>query len=225
MRFPADDIHKVRAGEKTRLTIPPERNEDGGGYKRAPFKVANYYRIEKLVDVGEQKNCGRCKRRGRLLNGDICEKCMGRGTYVTYTTRVERIEGSERVQVHSVTKLRPHDMTDEMALEEGWESADEWRDVFFCDFGEVDWCWTVTFELTDQVPQYMANQHGIMHPPQYVSTPERALDDADAPTADEYRAWSEKSEEDARRQREIKRLEDRRRALDDKLDHLRRKAA
>lgn len=217
MRFHQDDVWKVRSGEQTRLTIPYER-------KPCPFKEAGYYVIEREVDVVERKVCGVCKGTGQTKKG-AHRRCGGTGEIVVYTTRVERVEGPERLQVITREKLRPEALTDAQALEEGWESAEEWRDAFFATYGEVDYVWSVTFELTTQVPQYMARQHGIASPPQYVTTPERAIDDADAPTADEYRAWSEQSEAKARAQRELRRLEQRRASLDDKIEQLRRKAA
>lgn len=218
MRFPADDIWKVRLGEKTRLTIPYER-------KPSPFKEAGYYVLEREVDVVDRRPCMVCNESGRRKDGRPCKRCGGFGQRAHYTTRVERVEGDERIQVHAIAKLRPEDITDEQALQEGWESAEEWRDAFFATFGECAWVWTYTFELTKQLPQYMALQHGIVDPAQYVSTPARALDEADAPTADEYREWAEQAESDLRRQREIRRLEQRRKAIDDKIAELRRKAA
>ena len=218
MRFPADDIWKVRSGEQTRLTIPHER-------KPCPFKEAGYYVLEREVDVAETRPCLVCAETGKRKDGSRCKRCGGFGKRVHYLTRVERVDGDERLQVLTREKVRPEELTDAQALEEGWESAAEWRDAFFATHGEVEWVWTITFELTTQVPQYMARQHGIVDAPQYVSTPERAIDDADAPTAGEYRAWAETAEAKARANREARRLEDRARALQEKAEQLRRKAA
>lgn len=224
MRFPADEIHLVRMGEKTRLTIPCELSP-AGGYKPCPFKEAGYYVLEREVDVVTRTPCEVCKRRGYRKDGKPCKRCFGHGERVYYTTRVERVEGEERLQVLTRVKLRPQDITDDQALEEGWESADEWRDAFFATHGDCEWVWALTFELTKQVPQYMALQHGIVDPQQYVTTPDRALDDVDSPTGEQYREWAEHSETEQRRQREIRRLEDRRAALDEKIEQMRRKAA
>ena len=216
MKFPADDIWKVRLGEKTRLSLPYDGTP-------CPFSEAGYYVIERVVDVSEERQCGRCKGTGKTRRGQ-CIPCGGHGTRIIYSSRVERVEGEERVQVLSVTRLPVEAVTDEQALEEGWESADEWRDAFYADHGDAAFVWSIAFELQHQ-PQYLAIQQGQVDPQQYVSTPNRALDDAEAPSADEYRAWAENAESDLRRQREIKRLEARRDALEDKIAQLRRKAA
>jgi hypothetical protein len=217
VRFAADDIWKVRLGEKTRLTLPYEN-------RPAPFKEAGYYVLERDVDKVRRSPCKVCTD-GKTQRGNDCKRCGGYGERVYYTTRTERVEGEERIQVHSVQKVHPLDITDDQALEEGWESAEEWRDAFFATHGESEWVWTYTFELTKQVPQYMALQHGIVNPEQYVSTPDRAIEVADAPTADQYRGWAEQAESQRKRDREIERLEDRRRALGEKIDQLRKKAA
>lgn len=211
MRFPADDIWKVRLGEQTRLSIPYER-------KPCPFTVDGCYVLERIVDVAERSECGRCEGSGRRKDGKRCKGCGGFGTRVRYVTRTERVEGEERLRVLTVEKVRAERVTDAQALQEGYESADEWRDVFFCNHGECEWVWTLTFELTNDVIQHLARQHGLQDPPQYVSTPSRALEDADSPTAAHYRSWSEKAEAEARRQAEIRRLEKR-------LEALKKKAA
>lgn len=218
MRFPAEDIWKVRLGEQTRLTIPYER-------KPCPFKVAGFYVLEREFDVVRRVKCQRCGETGYRKDGKPCFICGGHGERVYYERRAERLEGEERAHVASVEKIHPADISDDQALEEGWESADEWRDVFFATYGECEWVWTITFALSKQVPQYMATQQGTVDPPQYVTTPERALDDSDAPTGDEYRAWSETAEAQLRRQRELRRLEERRRSLDGRIEQLRRRAA
>jgi hypothetical protein len=124
-----------------------------------------------------------------------------------------------------VAKVRAEDISDDQALEEGWESAEEWRDAFFCDYGESEWVWTYTFELTAQVPQYLAIQGGQEHPEQYVKHPGRSLDDADAPTGEEYRRYAEIADDQRKRRREIERLEERKRSIDDRIQQLMRREA
>jgi hypothetical protein len=218
VRFPADDIWKVRLGEQTRLTIPYER-------RLCPFRVAGYYVLERDVDVVDRRPCGICRETGRLKDGRRCKRCGGFGQRAHYMTRIERVEGDERIQVLTITKIRPQYVTDAQALEEGWESADDWRDAFYATYGECEWAWTITFELTTQVPQFMATQHGQIDPGQYVQSPARAIDDAPAPTADEYRGWSEQAEADLRREREARRLEQRAAQLREKAEQLRRRAS
>jgi hypothetical protein len=218
MRFLADDIWKVRAGEKTRLTIPYDR-------KPSPFKEAGFYVLERDVEVVTRKQCRVCDGSRRAQGRAAVQALLGAGERVYYTTRTERVPTEEQVHVLSVTKVRAEDISDDQALEEGWESAEEWRDAFFCDYGECEWVWTYTFELTAQVPQYLAVQNGQEHPEQYVKHPGRALDDADAPTGEEYRQWAEQADDQRKRRREIERLEERKRSIDDRLDHLRRREA
>jgi hypothetical protein len=218
MRFLADDIWKVQAGEKTRLTIPYDR-------KPSPFKDAGFYVLERDVDVVTRKTCGVCEGSGERKDAQRCKRCGGTGERVYYSTRTERVPTEDQVHVLSVTKVRAAEFSDDQALEEGWESAEEWRDAFFCDYGECEWVWTYTFELTAQVPQYLAVQNGQEHPEQYVKHPGRALDDADSPTGEEYRHWAEQADDQRKRRREIERLEERKRSIDDRLDHLRRREA
>lgn len=217
MRFPADDIWKVRLGERTRITIPYER-------RPAPWQEGNFYVLEREMDISEEKPCGRCGGTGQAKKG-TCVPCGGHGTRVVYSTKAERVEGEERVQILSRSKLAVSDIRDDQALEEGYESADEFRDAFFATYGECDLCWTFTFELTKQVPQYMAIQQGQVDPQQYVTTPARALDDADAPSGEQYREWAAKAEAEVRRQREAKRLRERARKLNEQADKLDAEAA
>lgn len=218
MRFPADDIWKVQAGEKTRLTIPYER-------RPSPFKEAGFYVLEREVDVVTRKQCRVCDGSGERKDGQPCKRCGGGGERVYYTTRTERVPTEEQVHILSVAKVRVEEITDDQALEEGWESAEEWRDAFFCDYGECEWVWTYTFEITAQVPQYLAIQNGQSHPEQYVKHPNRALDDADAPTAEEYRKYAEVADDQRKRRREVERLEERRRLIDDRIQQLQRREA
>lgn len=217
MRFPADEIHLVRLGEKTRLTIPYEG--------RCPFKVGHYYVLEREVDVSEIRPCKVCAQTGRRKNGEPCQKCGGHGNRVHYATKVERVATDERILVLHTAKV--DSLSDAQALEEGWESAEEWRDAFFATHGDAERAWTLKFELTTDVPQFLARQNGLLHPPQYVATadPDRAVDDGEAPSAESYRQWSEAAEAEQRKQREINRLEQRRTDLADKIDQLKRKAA
>jgi hypothetical protein len=219
MRFPADDIWKVRLGEQTRLSIPYER-------KPCPFKAGGYYVLERTLDVREVVPCEKCET-GYTKRGKPCALCGGHRQRIVYKTRVERVEGEERVEVLDVAKVSAESFTDLWALEEGWESAEEWRDAFFATHGEHERIWTLRFQLTSSAPQFMAVQHGRVDPPQYVSSPSKreAIDDADAPTATEYRNWAEKADAEYRRRRELDRLESRRRSLDEQIDQLKRKAA
>lgn len=204
-------------GERTRLTIPYER-------RPAPWSEGGYYVLEREIDVSEVLSCGRCKGTGQLKKG-FCRPCGGHGSRVVYSTKAERVEGEERIQVLSRAKVRISDISDAQALEEGYESAEEFRDVFFATYGECDLGWTFTFELTKQVPQYLAIQQGQVDPEQYTTSPARALDDADAPSGEEYRKWAAKADAEVRRQREAKRLRERAQTLIEQADKLDRDAA
>lgn len=206
----------MRLGEQTRLTLPYEG--------KAPFKVGSDYRLQRELDTPREQTCGVCDGTGHRKDLEPCKRCAGHGTRIYYERRVEAVEGPERILVLNRQKLRPSDITDEMALEEGWESADEWRDAFFATYGEAEFVWTFKFEVTTDIAQFPAQQNGLLHPPQYVKSPTRAIDDCEAPTAAEYWVWAEKAEAEQRRQREAQRLRDRAQELLNKADRLDRAA-
>lgn len=198
MRFRGHEIADIRRGELTLVCLP---------YERRPLhlKTGHFYVLERVDDVRIELEDGgaRYEPRARTLAGEF-------------------------VQIAEVRKAKADDVSDAEALLHGFESAEDWRDAFECDYGEFSHVWIVRFAYTLDAPSFMAIQGGQEHPEQYVGTQVRAIDDVESVGEDYLKRFADAADPEIRRKQEIRRLEARRNKLDEQIQFLRgrgRKAA
>jgi hypothetical protein len=190
MRFPADDLHDIRRGEKTLVHLP----HTGGPCR---FREGRIYKLQRVMDVPELLEHTECAGVG-------CESCdEGR---VTVYRRVSRpLEGEYVLVAAKPRRQRVEGVTDADALREGFESVDEWRDVFECDHGDYAEVWRIEFTYTTDVPHLLA-KHG-----DYTQTDFDALPDepeaVDPATLDQFvREAHNRDERRDEQQREERKL-------------------
>lgn len=190
MRFPADELHDIRRGEKTLLHLPYTG-------RACRYRAGQLYQLERVADVPEQvthQDCG----------GNGCAKCdVGQ---ITVYRRVTNALAGEYVEVLGEPRRKAIErVSDDDALREGYESADEWREVFECDHGDFAEVWRIEFAYSTDAPRMLAN-HG-----DYTRSEFDAVSDepeaVDADTLDRFaRAARQRDDERKDNQREERRL-------------------
>lgn len=184
MRFPADELHDIRRGEKTLVHLPYTG-------RSCRYRAGALYQLERVADVPE-------KYRHALCNGDSCEHCED--GWVTVYRRVTSAVPDEFVEITAEPRrVRVDAVTDDDALREGYESAEEWRDVFECDHGECAEVWRIEFSYSIDAPRMLAH-HGDYTRSEYdaVADEPEAVDSA---TLDRFSREARQRDENRKEQR------------------------
>lgn len=146
MRFRSHELGDLRRGELTLRFLPFERKplhlKPAGSSRTA----TGLYSVERVQDVPERRTHKKCEGRG-------CARC-DHGQITDYMVKCATLEG-ELVRVLSVNRLALAAVSDDDALQAGFESAEEWRDVFACDHGDWSEVWRVEFEYVPDVPRML----------------------------------------------------------------------
>lgn len=168
-------------------------------YERRPlqFKVGGHYTLQRIDEVRVELEDGTTR----------------------YEPKVRTLAG-EYVQIQELHRLATEEVTDFDALAHGFDSAEEWRDAFECDYGDYPEVWLVRFAYTLDAPSFLAVQGGQEHPEQYVGTQVRAIDDAEAVGDDYLKRFADAADSEIRRKQEIRRLQARRDKLNEQIEFL-----
>ena len=158
MRFPADDLHDIRRGEKTLVHLP----HTGGPCR---FRAGRIYKLQRVADVPELVEHSACA-------GEGCEHC-DQGQVTIYRRVTRPLDGEYALVTAQPRRRRVDAVTDAEAAREGYESADEWRDVFECDHGDYAEVWAIEFTYTTDAARFLA-RHG-----DYTYSEHDAIDDAE----------------------------------------------
>lgn len=144
MRFPADDLHNIRRGEKTLVHLPYTG-------RSCRFRAGQMYQLERVTDVPERVVHGDC-------DGVGCAHCDE--GFVTIYRRVSASLEGEFIEIAAdPRRVRTDAVSDADALREGFESAEEWLDVFEADHGDYPEVWQIEFAYSVDAPRMLAH-HG-----------------------------------------------------------------
>lgn len=148
MRFPAEDLHDIRRGEKTLVHLP----YTGSACR---FREGRIYKLTRVSDVPEPLTHAAC-------GGAGCEQC-DEGQVTVYRRVARPLEGEYVLIVGKPHRQGIDAVSDADVLREGFESAEEWLDVFQCDHGDYGEVWRVQFIYTTDVPRLLAKHDSYTH--------------------------------------------------------------
>lgn len=160
MRFRAEFIGAIRRGEKTQARRPYTG--------RDPRFYAGQYRvIERTWD----------------------ERVVGADDTVSYQPQRQTLDG-EYVLIEHVARQRLETLTAHDAAAEGFPTREAFFELWDALYGgELEgWVWVLIFRYATDAPSFLARQQGLIDPPQYVQSQERAIDDLEAPNMAEIAA-------------------------------------
>lgn len=200
MRFRSEFIGQIRRGEKTQTRRP---------YKgtRCSYQAGHFYVIERVETVREEFKDA--EGQTRIRYEDV------------------RASLDEHIEVLAVHKQALGDLSEEDAEAEGFPDRESFLDYYEAEYGSQDpasFVWVIEFRLAGDVPMFLARQQGQADPPQYVSSPARAIDDAERVDPAYLSRWAERAHEQAEQQRELRRARDRQLEVEDRLARARARA-
>lgn len=200
MKFRSEFIGAIRRGEKTQTRRPYKGH-------RCAFAPGHFYVIERVESVREEY-----------------EDDEG-ATKVRYEDKTTSL--GEHIEVRAVRKEILDDISAEDAEAEGFPDPESFLDYYRAEYGNKrkgTLVWVVEFTYAQDVPEFLAVQQGLLHPPQYVGSVTRAIDEGERVDDMTLREFANDNWERYSELKPNQSADDEARRLGNKLKELRKRA-